>query len=134
MRLASWRKLHAAYRASEEWLRKRNARRDLVRGRNYGRLRCERCHTFDGPFDCHHLRYPPPHLLGTEPISWLRIYCRDCHEEVHNRRPSREEERARREDEYFPPTIDEESAEYKAATTPEALAELRAYMAKKGTK
>ncbi len=73
--------------SSDYWLRVRRAVRRRATGRD-GMVRCERCGSEEGPFDCHHTsegyRY-----LGEEldHLDLMRYWCRACHEFWHGHGP-----------------------------------------------
>ncbi len=67
------------YLTSEHWVQFR-AKIISIRG-----LRCERCKTFAGPFEVHHLTYV---RIGKELETDVQVLCRDCHAAHHKSCPA----------------------------------------------
>lgn len=72
-------KTYEDYQKSEIWKLKKKLFKEL-----WTQLlpwECCACGT-DQNIDIHHIRYPK--RWGTEPIAWLRPFCRECHEKITN--------------------------------------------------
>jgi hypothetical protein len=81
--IVGWREQYEKHLDSEYWLRVRRAVRRRATGRD-GKVRCQRCGSEEGPFDCHHTT-EGYRFLGEEldHLDLLRYWCRACHEFRH---------------------------------------------------
>lgn len=67
------------YQKSEIWKLKKELFKELWT--SVFPWECCGCGT-DQNIDVHHIRYPK--LWGSEPVTWLRPFCRECHEKMTN--------------------------------------------------